>query len=104
MCARMPRIPRNGIKTAEDDDGPPRRPQKAKMYVSTSGEKMCSPARAADPRNNTLLFIRRVRHADTDCYGRIQGARIVPPGRKRRKIILSAKFGSPRDNIYCSRQ
>lgn len=84
MCARMPRIPRNGIKTAEDDEGPPRRPQKAKMYVSTSGEKMCSPARAADPRNNTLLY--------TSCsprgygsYGRIQSARIVPPGRKRRK-------------------
>jgi len=47
---------------------------------------MCSPAQAADPRNNTLLyavFATRVQ----DFYGRIQDARIVGPGRKRRIIL-----------------
>lgn len=49
---------------------------------------MCSPTQATDPRNNTLLYVVFATRVQ-EFYGRIQSARIVGPGRKRRiQLIL----------------
>uniref|UniRef100_A0A2S2NKC6 Uncharacterized protein n=1 Tax=Schizaphis graminum TaxID=13262 RepID=A0A2S2NKC6_SCHGA len=52
----MPRIPRNWIKTADDPKTTMVRrfaPKRQKRIE----KKMCSPPQAADPQNNTLLYV-----------------------------------------------